>query len=138
MRINHLALVTSNATQMDSFLVNVAGLLPHRVDGWYSVPDSGVSVHVIEISEAVVPVSEDLHHEYRHIAMEVDSLRSVLAAALRENYTVFQMSMTGDERPVEASDDALQFGLRTIFVRDSDRNLWEFVQRGFSDSALFE
>lgn len=138
MKPNHLAIVTRNRDAMRDFLESVIGVTPHKHSGWYSLGDSGFLIHVIPIDEAERPPLSDLHHYYRHLALETSSLRGILASALGAGLEVFQMDMAGDEQKINDLTNSLEFGLRTLFVRDHDGNLWEFLERGHSLPALFE
>jgi catechol 2,3-dioxygenase-like lactoylglutathione lyase family enzyme len=90
------------------------------------------------MDDPTVPDDEELFHYYRHTAFEVDDLREVCRRGVENGYLTFQMDIHGEESVIEASDAPLDFGLKTVFVRDPDGNLWEFAQRGLSWEKLWE
>lgn len=138
MKIHHLSIVTRNFKKSREFIIKVLKMTRHRrQSGWFVSRDGAYQLHVIEISEARSNL-KDMHHYYRHIAFEVPRLEPVVKAAQALKLKTFQMDVKGEEQEI-ASDAApnLDFGLKTVFVRDLDGNLWEFVQRRRSWNALF-
>jgi catechol 2,3-dioxygenase-like lactoylglutathione lyase family enzyme len=53
-----------------------------------------------------------------------------LVLLLRHGLTPFQADFQGNTRVVSAPDDPLDFGTGSLFVRDPDGNLVEFLQMG--------
>lgn len=135
--VNHIGIVCNNFESASKFLMDVLGCGSHDHAGWFRLPNCTTLIHVIDIDEVVPPSEEELYHYYHHTAFETDDLHEILGRALSGGYHVFQMNMTGDESQVTERDDALSFGLRTLFVRDKDGNLWEFLARGHSLDDLF-
>ncbi len=138
MAINHIGLVTADLQMLRRFLEHLLRASPHAQEDWFILPNSDVVIHIIEIEDAVRPSNHDMHHYYRHIAVEVEDIRTALSDSLKLNLAPFQMDMEGNEHIVESPSDSLSHGLRTLFVRDYDGNLWEFLQRGHSASVLFK
>lgn len=135
--VNHIGIVCKNFRSASKFLTDVLGCKPHEHEGWFRLPGSALLIHVIDIDEVVPPSEEELYHYYHHTAFETDDLYGILGRALDGGYRVFQMNMTGEESQIGERDDPLSFGLRTLFVRDEDGNLWEFLARGHSLDDLF-
>jgi len=136
--INHVSIVSRNLDKTAAFLQKVIGCTPHDHEGWFRIPECSTAIHVIELEDAVVPGEDEYFHYYNHVALEVGSLVDVVKEGLKLKLRVFQMNLEGDEHDVKAADDKLAFGLKTVFIQDPDKNLWEFAQRGHSWSALWE
>jgi catechol 2,3-dioxygenase-like lactoylglutathione lyase family enzyme len=137
--VNHICVVATDLDKTRGFLENLIGCTPHpAMESWFRIPDQETTIHVIDIEDADVPSEDELFHYYRHTAFEVDDLREICNRALTHGYVAFQMDVEGEEEIIENPDSALNFGLKTVFVRDPDGNLWEFAQRGHSWDKLWE
>lgn len=137
--VNHVCVIATNLAKTGEFLKNMMGCTQHpAMDSWFRIPGQGTTVHVIDLEDAVVPIDEDLFHYYRHTAFEVSDLKEICTRALEHGYLAFQMDVEGEEQIIERPGASLDFGLKTVFVRDPDGNLWEFVQRGLSWDKLWE
>lgn len=137
--INHVCVVATNLDKTKQFLERMLDCTPHSaMESWFRIPGSGTTIHVIDIDDAIVPNEEELFHYYRHTAFEVADLREICKRGVEHGYLTFQMDLHGEERIIDAKDAALDFGLKTVFVRDPDGNLWEFAQRGLSWEKLWE
>lgn len=136
--LNHICVIVKSLEASSKFYIDFLGLIPHKeVDGWFYVDGTGPVIHLIEIEEAEIPSDEDMHHYYRHFAFEVDSLREVVEKSLEHGFLTFQMDSEGNEKKLINATDPIDFGIKTIFVRDPDHNLWEFVQKNFSWNLLW-
>lgn len=136
--LNHICVIIKNKERSKIFYEYFLGLTPHsQEENWYKVKGNGPTIHLIEIDEAEVPSEEDMHHYYRHFAFEVSSLSSVASKALELGFHPFQMDTEGEEHEI-TNDNDLNFGIKTVFVRDPDSNLWEFVQKGHSWEMLWK
>lgn len=136
--LNHICIIINDLEKSKKFYEEFLGLIPHgEVGGWYKVEGNGPTVHLIEIEDAGVPSEEDMHHYYRHFAFEVSSLESAAKKALELGFHPFQMDTEGEEHEITSPEDDLSFGIKTVFVRDPDNNLWEFVQKGHSWEMLW-
>ena len=137
--IHHLTLVVRDQQKAVQFYQTILGYTPSGVqDSWLRPEGDGPMLHLIEIDDAELPAAEDMFHYYNHLAFEAPSLRNSLKSALSLGATVFQMDHQGEEHSVADENDSLEFGLKTLFVRDPDNNLIELVQRGFSWDELFK
>lgn len=137
MKINHIAIICKNLTKANKFATRVLNLRQHaKHNSWFKATDNSLTVHVIEIEEAKSNL-KDMHHYYRHVALEVASLEKIVKSAIALKLRVFQMDENGEESIITKRTVHLDFGLRTVFVRDFDGNLWEFVQRGRSWADLW-
>ena len=65
-----------------------------------------------------------------NIALQLPDLRAVLRVLLAGGIRVAQIDFGGGEREVSSGDDSLDFGVGSLFVRDPDGNLIEFLQLG--------
>lgn len=126
---NHAGLVVRSAEAAERFYTGVLGFeRHHRVPSWLVVNQS-MCLHLIEIPEATID-RDNLYHAVNHLALQVGELGSVLAALLEHNRAPFQMDFEGTERPITDKSDPLTFGIGTLFVRDDDDNLLEFIEEG--------
>ena len=74
----------------------------------------------------------------RHVAIEVTKLEAVLEKLLGAGLKPFQSSLSGERRDIVSIDQPLDFGIGTIFLRDSDGTVVEFVERGRGIFAILE
>ncbi|MEO8649845.1 MAG: VOC family protein [Acidobacteriota bacterium] len=137
--VNHICVVVRNLDKTRGFLENIIGCKQHAaMESWFRIPDQETTIHLIDIEDADVPSEDDLFHYYRHAALEVDDIKEISRRALTHGYPAFQMDVEGEEENIDSPDASLNFGLKTVFVRDPDGNLWEFAQRGHSWDKLWE
>lgn len=135
--LNHICVIVKDMERSRAFYESFLELSAHpRVEGWYRT-SAGPVLHLIAIDEAERPGEDDWHHYYRHFAFEVEDLRRVVKRALAHELQCFMMDTEGEEHYIKVDTDPLSFGIRTLFIRDPDDNLWEFVQRGHSWSELW-
>ncbi len=126
--INHVGLVVKDEDRAMHFYVDIVGLSRHpKVASWLAIGE-GQAIHIIEIPEA--QDADSLYHEIQHLALEVADLHAVLGALLKEGLRPFQMDFHGNTSDVTGIDNDLSFGIGTLFVRDPDGNLVEFVRLG--------
>lgn len=138
-KINHINVVVSNVASTQEFLVDVLGFEPHPiVPVWFIAGD--VTVHLVETEDAASDRS--VYRQLQHPAFEVDDLDEVyerlVAAPKRLKLVPFRMGPDMQVRPLDTPQD-IDKGIGTIFVRDPDGNLFEFVQPGrgiYSDEGL--
>jgi catechol 2,3-dioxygenase-like lactoylglutathione lyase family enzyme len=124
--INHVCLVVKNLEAAKRFYCDTLGFsVHHKVSSWLILNQKS-TLHLVNIPEA--EVDNSLYHEIQHFALQVPSLRGVLRELLAAGAPVFQMDFEGQERAVSTVEDPLDFGLGTIFTRDPDGNLVEFLQ----------
>lgn len=127
--IHHVCLVVRDRSIAEKFYCDALGLKRHHTVSSWLVLNSTSTLHLVEIPEAA-SMGEDLYREVQHFALQIDSLREVLRILLERGHVPFQMDMSGREREVHSSEDPLDFGLGTLFVRDPDSNLVEFIEEG--------
>ena len=128
--INHVNVIVSSAARNREFLVDVLGLEPHDVmPVWFVAGD--VTVHVIEMEN--VGSDTSIYKKLQHFAFEVDDLDEVYerltAAPEHLGLEPFRIGIDMQEQPLVTPQD-IDEGIGTIFVRDLDGNLFEFVQPG--------
>ena len=127
--INHVSMVVTDKKRADEFYGGVLGLQKHeKWPHWYKLNSSGSTLHMFEVPQAESDPS--WFHKSQHPALQVPDLGEVLMALLAANYEPFQMEFSSAQRPVTDPDDDLIFGVGSLFVRDPDGNLIEFVQSG--------
>lgn len=126
--INHVGIVVKDLAASERFYVDVLGLRRHHVRPNWFVLNATSTLHLIPLADAAA--TEPPHHAYRHVALEVTNLRAVLRLLLDGGVRVFQADFEGGERDVKSNDDPIDFGVGTLFVRDPDGNLIEFLQLG--------
>ena len=110
--------------------MDVLGLEPHAVvPVWFVAGD--VAFHVIEMEDA--HSDQSVYRQLQHVALEVDDLNEVYerltAAPKYLGLKPFRIGLDTQEQPLATLQD-IDKGIGTIFVRDSDGNLFEFVQLG--------
>lgn len=126
--VNHVCLVVRDRVAAEGFYIGVFGLQRHHVRPTWLVLNETSTLHLVEIPEAT---SDDtLYHEVQHFALQVVDLQAVLRRILEARLQPFQMDFEGNTRDVSDPEDPLGFGLGTVFVRDPDGNLVEFLQEG--------
>jgi catechol 2,3-dioxygenase-like lactoylglutathione lyase family enzyme len=126
--LNHVCLVVKDLEVAKRFYCDVLGFQPHsRVSSWFRMTESA-TLHLVEIPEATVDSS--VYHEIQHLALEVDDLRKVVRTLLDNQMAPFQMDFEGNTEPIRSGEQSLAFGIGTVFVRDADGNLIEFLKLG--------
>ncbi len=126
--INHVGLVVKDLEAAERFYVDVLGLKRHHIRPSWFVLNAASTLHLIPLADAAAV--DPPHHAYRHVALQVPDLRAVLRLLLAGKVRVSQVDFSGDERDVTSLDDPLNFGVGSLFVRDPDGNLIEFLQLG--------
>ena len=127
--INHVSLLVTNNERARHFFLDVLGLQQHeRIPVWYIAV--ACTLHVIEIPDAPLEVSPSPYDVARHVALQVDNLNELLARLLNASLEPYQVDIKMRKRLLTDPNDDLSYGTGTIFVSDSDRNLFEFVQIG--------
>jgi catechol 2,3-dioxygenase-like lactoylglutathione lyase family enzyme len=136
--LNHLCIVSKDFSATKAFLENLLDYRTHpEMDRWFVGNDGVPIIHVVKMPNAVLLGEDEMYHYYTHFALEVPSIKAILKKAVDAGYTTFQMDLSGNEHSVDALDDELTFGNRTLFVRDPDRNLWEFLEKGHSNPLFW-
>ena len=126
--INHVGLVVKDLKAAERFYAGVLGLRPHHVrPSWY-VLNATSTLHLIPLADATV--HDPPHHAYRHVALQVPDIRAALRVLLAGGVRVLQIAFDGGESEVTSTDGPLDFGVGSLFVRDPDGNLIEFLQLG--------
>lgn len=126
--INHVGLVVSDLSAAQRFYGEVLGLRRHHVRPSWFVLNATSTLHLIPLKDTAA--ADPSHHAYRHVALQIPNLRAVLRVLLAAGLRVFQADFGGNEREVLAIDDPLDFGVGSLFARDPDGNLIEFLQLG--------
>jgi catechol 2,3-dioxygenase-like lactoylglutathione lyase family enzyme len=126
--INHVGFVVKDLPAADRFYAEVLGLPRHHVRPSWFVLNATSTLHLIPLGDPAA--NEPPHHAYRHVALQVSDLRAVLRVLLAGGVRVSQIDFAGGEREVTSVDDPLDFGVGSLFVRDPDGNLIEFLQLG--------
>jgi catechol 2,3-dioxygenase-like lactoylglutathione lyase family enzyme len=125
--INHVSLRVANIAQASAFYAGVLGLRPHPQKPNWLGAGQGCIIHLMEKTvEPDGPVDPA-----RHVALDVDSLEDVVALLLRHDCQPYQATVDQRQhKAIVSADQPLDFGIGTVFVRDRDGNIVEFVQKG--------
>ncbi len=127
--INHVSLLVRNSERSRHFFVDVLGLQQHeRIPVWYIA--GACTLHVIAIPDAPVEVSSSPYDVVRHVALQVDNLKDLLARLLNASLNPYQLDIELRQKRLTDPNDDLSYGTGTVFVSDPDGNLIEFVQIG--------
>lgn len=126
--VNHVCVVVRDLNAANEFYVNTLGLRRHHRIATWLLLNAHSTLHLVHIPEATIDTS--LYHEIQHFALQVPDLRAVVRHLFRKEREMFQMDFEGVEKRIESADGPLDFGLGTVFTRDPDGNLIEFLQIG--------
>jgi catechol 2,3-dioxygenase-like lactoylglutathione lyase family enzyme len=126
--IHHVGLVVKDLKRAEEFYIGFLGLKRHYQRSNWLILNSTSTLHLIPLADA--KAIEPKHHAYRHVALQVSDLRAVLHILPASRPRLFQADLLGQERDVVSRDDTLDFGVGSLFVRDPDGNLIEFLQMG--------
>ena len=124
--IQHVSMRVTDFDRARAFYVDVLGLVPHPHKSNWLGDEQGCPIHLMLRTRA----GDDTDDPSRHVALRVDHLEEVVARLLKHGYTPFQSDVKQSEhRPLRSKEQPLDFGIGTVFVRDPDGNLIEFVER---------
>jgi catechol 2,3-dioxygenase-like lactoylglutathione lyase family enzyme len=127
--VHHVCLVVQDREAADAFYTGVLGFQRHhKVKSWM-VLNGTSTLHLVTIpgttARDAVP-----HHYIPHFALQVSNLGDVLTILLQAGQKPFQMDGKMEEHFLIDPGDPLTFGTETLFVRDPDGNLIEFIEEG--------
>ena len=126
--IHHVGLVVKDLKQAEEFYVGFLGLKRHHQRPNWLILNATSTLHLIPLADPAAV--EPKHHSYRHVALQVADVRAVLHILPPSRTRLFQADLLGREQDVVSADDPLDFGVGSLFVRDPDGNLIEFLQLG--------
>ena len=125
--IQHASMRVADLDRAREFYIGVLGLEPHPERPNWLGHAQGCPIHLIERTK----VGDDTDDPARHIALRVERLEDVVLILLNHRCEPFQSDVLQSEhRPITSPGQPLDFGLGTVFVRDPDGNLIEFVEQG--------
>ncbi|HKU94235.1 MAG TPA: VOC family protein [Vineibacter sp.] len=124
--IHHVGIGVADLARARAFYVDTLGLQPHHQVPTWLVLNETSALHLVPL--AAVGPARSL--QVQHVALQVPDLRVVLALLLDCGCTPFQIDFAGNVHTVTLTTDPLDFGIGTLFVRDPDGNLVEFLQLG--------
>lgn len=134
--LNHVSLRVSSIAQASRFYTDVLGLKPHPdKPNWLGV-GQGCLIHLMEptLDQPDAPVDPA-----RHVALDVASLEEAVTLLLRRGLKPYQATVDQRQfKEITSPDQELDFGIGTVFVRDPDGNVIEFVQKGRGIFAAFD
>jgi catechol 2,3-dioxygenase-like lactoylglutathione lyase family enzyme len=126
--IHHVGLIVKDLKRAEEFYVGFLGLKRHRQRSNWLMLNATSTLHLIPLADPAA--SEPKHHAYRYVALQLADVRAVLHILPASRPRMFQADLVGDERDVVSTGDKLDFGDGSLFVRDPDGNLIEFLQMG--------
>lgn len=131
--IHHVGLVVRDLAVAERFYAGVLGLRRHPTrPSWFALTAAS-TLHLIPLDLTPfrgMTVADPPYHAYRHVALQVADLRATLGVLLAGGVRVSQVGFDGDERVLAAPEDPIDFGVGSLFVRDPDGSLIEFLQLG--------
>ncbi|SDR97208.1 VOC family protein [Bradyrhizobium canariense] len=127
--VHHVCLVVQDREAADAFYIGVLGFQPHHgVKSWLVLNDTS-TLHLVAIP-GTAPRNASPHRPIQHFALQVSNLANVLTILLQAGQKPFQMDGKMKEHFLVDPGDPLTFGTGTLFVRDPDGNLIEFIEEG--------
>jgi catechol 2,3-dioxygenase-like lactoylglutathione lyase family enzyme len=126
--LNHVSLRVTSLAQACRFYTGVLGLEPHpQKPNWMGF-GQGCLIHLMEPTLDSADAAVD---PARHVALEVSSLEAVVTLLLRHGLKPYQATVDQRQfREITSTGTPLDFGIGTVFVKDPDGNVIEFVQKG--------
>lgn len=126
--IDHVGVRVADMERAKQFYTGVLGLLPRpERPNWLGL-DQGFPVHLMP---AMVAEPAGAMEPARHFALRVDRLEEVVRLLLAHGLAPFQATADQQQhRRITSPDDALDFGIGTVFVQDPDGNVVEFIEHG--------
>ncbi|HEY0438525.1 MAG TPA: VOC family protein [Xanthobacteraceae bacterium] len=126
--LDHVGVRVADVERAKRFYVDVLGLQPRpERPNWLGL-DQGFPVHLMQSTTNEPRAAME---PARHFALRVDRLEDVVALLLAHGLRPFQATADQKQhRDLTSPDDALDFGIGTVFVEDPDGNVVEFVQHG--------
>ena len=125
--VNHVNIIVKNFENSRFFFESFLGLEKHSSDDRaYLVGEEGPILVALEFPLMEAPdLKQDKHQCFRSISFVVESIRDVVHRALECNLEPFLFENDGDSSPITL--DCLE-DIKTISIRDSDTNLWQFIE----------
>ena len=144
LRLNHVSLRVTDLDRARAFYTGILGLAPHPQKTNWLGAGQGCLIHLMTPTlddaggapapdDTPAPARTDPARTdpARHVALEVASLEEAVAALLKGGARPYQATVDQKSfRAIATADQPLDFGIGTVFVRDPDDNVIEFVQRG--------
>ncbi|WP_178130490.1 VOC family protein [Reyranella sp. CPCC 100927] len=124
--IHHVGIGVTDLVRARAFYIDTLGFRPHHQVPTWLILNNASALHLVPLAAGGPP----RHHPVQHVALQVPDLRSTLASLLDCGCTPFQIDFAGNTHAVTQPLDPLDFGIGTLFVRDPDGNLVEFLQLG--------
>ena len=126
--IHHVGLIVTDRPRSEAFYMGILGFeRHHKISSWLKINETN-TIHLINIAEA--GSDNSIYHRIQHVALQVDSLTKVVEVLMSNGQKPFQMDFEGKVRDIPSASDTLEYGIGTVFVRDPDGNLIEFLQIG--------
>jgi catechol 2,3-dioxygenase-like lactoylglutathione lyase family enzyme len=135
-QINHVGIVVRDRVAAERFYVDILGFEPLTERPWWLRVNDRSTIHLIHLEKA--EADDSLRRRYQHFALQVEDLRAVLEVLLEGGVRVFQVDFQGNEQVLTATEEAIDFGVGSLFVHDPDGNLVEFMQLGHGIFATAE
>lgn len=127
--INHVGLVVRDREAAEQFYVGALGFRRDEKRPWWLWINSRSTIHLIH-QPALPEDGGSPRLAMQHVALQVPELREVLRVLVAARVRVFQVDFQGNEKVLESADESIDFGVGSLFVRDPEGNLVEFMQLG--------
>ncbi len=120
-RINHVTLLVNNKEKAEEFYINKLGLEKYVFNNhlWIKIGDQ--YIHITENS------GEPRNASFYHFAIEIKNVQDYVKELVKKGIDVFDIDRELCEILLNSDFDK---PLRQFFVRDSDKNLIEFIEAG--------
>jgi catechol 2,3-dioxygenase-like lactoylglutathione lyase family enzyme len=149
LRADHYMIVCTDPAKTADFLVKVVGLDQTPSDPERFSAADGFEVHICPVTafdpnihkhnwmpDGLPAFSDSFASRATHLCFRVDSLQDVLTRIFAYGgIQPFSLNVECAVDQITSATQPLTFGSRSVYVKDPDQNLFEFVQAGISLEA---
>lgn len=142
---DHVMLVVSDAERARQFYRDVLGLPSRDYDPDRFFLEDGFEIHLCPVdpgdpstyaadwaTEKGPAFSESFSEAAKHLALRVDDVHAMASKLFTASAQPFSLDVACAMEPIASATQLVNFGTKSVYVRDPDGNLIEFVQEGVS------